>query len=154
MTLYEVLLFVHIVAAIVWVGGAALINVLTTRAARSDDAHYAAVITREVGLVGQRVIAPSTLVLLGMGLWIVGVSEAWTIGQLWIILALVGFGLTFLAGILFFGPEAARIATGIEERGPGDPDVARRIRRITSLSRLDLLLLVLIVADMVFKPGL
>jgi uncharacterized membrane protein len=152
--LYEVLLFVHIVAAIVWVGGSVMINVFGTRAARSEDPQRAAAVTRDIGWIGQRIIAPTTLVLLAMGLIMVGVNEAWTIGQTWIILALVGFGLTFLAGILFFGPESGRIVKGIEERGAEDAAVQRRIRRIIALSRLDVLVLLLIVADMVFKPGL
>jgi uncharacterized membrane protein len=152
--LYEVLLFVHIAAAIVWVGGAVTINIFSTRAVRAGDSQRGAAVSRDIEWVGQRVIAPSTLVLLAMGLWMVAVNDGWTIGQTWIILALVGFGLTFLAGILFFGPEAGRIAKGLDERGWDDPDVQHRIRRITALSRLDLILLVLIVADMVFKPGL
>jgi uncharacterized membrane protein len=152
--LYEVLLFVHIVAAIVWVGGAVMINVFATRAARSKDPQRGASVSRDIEWIGQRIIAPTTLVLLAMGLIMVGVNDAWTIGQAWIILALVGFGLTFLAGILFFGPESGRIAKGIEERGAEDQEVQRRIRRIIATSRFDLVLLVLIVADMVFKPGL
>ena len=152
--LYDVLLFVHILAAIIWVGGAVMFNVFGTRAARSGDPQRAAAITRDIEWVGQRIIAPTSLVLLAMGLIMVRVNDAWTIGQAWIILALVGFGLTFLAGILFFGPESGRIAKGIEERGAEDPDVQRRIRRLIATSRFDLVLLALIVADMVFKPGL
>jgi hypothetical protein len=113
-----------------------------------------ATFAKEAAGVGQRVIAPSTLVLLALGFWMVGVSEAWTIGQTWIILSLVGFGITFLTGALFFGPESLRIGKAIDARGPADPDVQRRIRRVVALGRIDLLVLVLIVADMVFKPGL
>jgi uncharacterized membrane protein len=152
--LYEVLLFAHIVAAIVWVGGAIMINVLSSRAVASGDPVRIATFAKEAGGVGQRVIAPSALVLLAMGLWMVAVNDGWTIGQTWIFLALVGFGLTFLTGALFFGPESLRIGRAIDEGGPDSPDVQRRIRRLVALSRVDLLVLVLIVADMVFKPGL
>jgi uncharacterized membrane protein len=152
--LYDILLFVHILAAIVWVGGAIMINVLSTRATGSGDPVRMATFAKEAAGVGQRVIAPSTLVLLALGFWMVGVSEAWTIGQTWIILSLVGFGITFLTGALFFGPESLRIGKAIDARGPADPDVQRRIRRVVALGRIDLLVLVLIVADMVFKPGL
>jgi uncharacterized membrane protein len=152
--LYEVLLFVHILAAIIWIGGAILINIFGSRAARSRDPARMATMAREAGLVSQRVIAPTTVVLIAMGVSMVAVSDAWTIGQLWIILALVGFGVTFLAGAFFFGPESGRIGKVIDERGAEDPEVQRRIRRLIGLGRFDLLLLVLIVADMVFKPGL
>jgi hypothetical protein len=39
------------------------------------------------------------------------------------------------------------------ERGPEDAEVQRRLQRIFTLSRLDLLVIVLVVADMVLKPG-
>jgi hypothetical protein len=81
-------------------------------------------------------------------------NEAWTIGQLWIILALVGIGVTMITGAAFFGPESGRVSKMIEVSGPDDPEVRRRIGRIVALGRLDLLLLILIVIDMVLKPGL
>jgi uncharacterized membrane protein len=152
--LYEVLLFVHIVAATVWVGGAITIHVLASRAVRSGDPARIATMSREAGFVGQRIIAPTSVVLLAMGLSMVAVSDAWTIGQAWIIIALVIFGATFLAGILFFGPEGGRVEKAIAERGADDPEVHRRLRRIMAVSRIDLVLLLLVLADMVFKPGL
>jgi hypothetical protein len=82
------------------------------------------------------------------------VNEAWTIGQLWIVLALIGIGVTVIAGAGFFGPESRRIGSLVEQRGAVDPEVRPRLRRVNVLSRLDLLLLLLIVTDMVIKPGL
>jgi uncharacterized membrane protein len=152
--LYEALLFVHILAAIVWIGGAIQLNLLGTRATRSGDADRMVVIAREAEWVSQRLIAPAGVILFALGITMVAINDAWTIGQLWIILALVGFGLTFLAGALFFGPEAGRVGKAIDARGPGDSEVQRRIRRILVVGRFDILLLLLIVADMVFKPGL
>jgi uncharacterized membrane protein len=151
--LYDVLLFVHIVAAILWVGGGIMLNILGSRAVRSADPARMASIARESGVIGQRIIAPTALVLLAMGVAMVAVSDAWMIGQPWIILGLVGFGLTALTGAFFFGPEGGRLAKIIEERGPAH-EVQRRVRRIVSAGRIDLVVLVLIVADMVFKPGL
>jgi uncharacterized membrane protein len=152
--LYETLLFLHILAAIVWIGGAIQLNLLGSRATRSGDADRIVAIAREAEWVSQRVIVPAGVILFALGITMVAVNDAWTIGQLWIILALVGFGLTFLAGALFFGPESGRVDKAIDARGPADPEVHRRIRRILLVGRFDILLLLLIVADMVFKPGL
>ncbi len=151
--LYETLLFLHILAAIVWIGGAIQLNLLGSRATRSGDADRMVAIAREAEWVSQRVIVPAGGILFALGITMVAVNDAWTIGQLWIILALVGFGLTFLAGALFFGPESGRVGKAIDARGPADPEVHRRIRRILVVGRFDILLLLLIVADMVFKPG-
>jgi uncharacterized membrane protein len=119
--LYNVLLFVHILAAIVWVGGAVTIDVLASRAVRSGDPVRIGTMSREAGFVGQRIIAPTSVVLLVMGLSMVAVNDAWTIGQAWIIIALVVFGLTFLAGILFFGPEARRLERPSPNGAPMTP---------------------------------
>jgi uncharacterized membrane protein len=154
MTGYSWLLFLHILAAIVWVGGAIMLNVLNTRNIRSGDPARLATSARETEWVGTRLIAPTTLVLLVLGLVMVGVNEAWTIGQLWIILALVLFAITFATGAFFLGPEAGRIGKMIEERGAEDPEVRHRLRRVVLVGRIDLVTLIVIVWDMAVKPGL
>jgi hypothetical protein len=53
-----------------------------------------------------------------------------------------------------WGPESGRIGKLGEERGPTDPEVQRRIGRILVISRIEFVLLVLIVLVMVLKPGL
>jgi uncharacterized membrane protein len=154
MTGYSWLVFVHILAAITWVGGAILLNVLNTRSIRADDPARLATAAKETEWVGTRIIAPTTVVLLAMGITMVAVNEAWTIGQLWIILALVLFGLTFATGAFFLGPEAGRIARLVDERGVSDPEVRRRLRRVVLVGRVDLITLIVVVWDMVVKPGL
>jgi uncharacterized membrane protein len=153
MTLYEVLLLAHILAAIFWVGGALAVNLLGARMQRAEAVALAA-FARQTGWMGRRIFGPSSAVVLGLGIWMVAINDAWTIGQLWIILALIGIGISGATGAVFFGPEARRISQAITTRGTDDPEARRRIRRVISLGRLDLLLLVLIVADMVIKPGL
>jgi hypothetical protein len=151
-TLYEWLLLGHVMAAITWVGGGIAINVIGTRMLRAEPSSMAA-LTRQIEWMGKAVFAPAAWVVLILGVSMVAESEAWTIGQLWIILALVGIGISAIVGATFFGPEAGRISRVIEDRGPQDPDARRRLRRILILARLDLVLLLLIVVDMVFKPG-
>lgn len=77
----------------------------------------------------------------------------WGIGDDWIVIALALFAVTFLAGLLFFGPESGRISKLIESEGSDSPLVQARIRRILALSRADLVLLFLIAYDMVVKPS-
>ena len=58
-----------------------------------------------------------------------------------------------LTGAGFIGPESGRIGRLIAERGPADAEVQQRIRRVFVISRIDLVVLGVVVADMVFKPG-
>jgi hypothetical protein len=55
---------------------------------------------------------------------------------------------------VYFGPESKRIREAAEAEGPESPRAQALIRRIFLVSWFDLILLVLIVADMVLKPGL
>jgi uncharacterized membrane protein len=153
-SVYEVLLLLHIIAAITWVGGAIMINFLATQIRRAGDETMLTVFLRQTEWTGKSIFPISAFAVLALGVSMVAVNEAWTVGQLWIVLALVGVGITLIGGAAFFGPESARIGRLVAERGAADSEVHRRIQRLIMLSRLDLLLLLLIVADMVIKPGL
>jgi uncharacterized membrane protein len=151
---YEILVLLHVLAAITWVGGAITITLLAAQMERSDDPTVVAVYLRQTEWLGRGMFPIAAVAVLVLGITMVAVNEAWTIGQLWILLALIGVAITFTAGAAFFGPEARRIGRLAGERGAADPEVRRRLQRVSALSRFDLLLLLLIVADMVIKPGL
>ena len=66
-TTYTVLLSFHILAAVVWVGGAFVLQILALFALRSQLPGRKAEFACEAEAVGLRVIAPTSLVLLGLG---------------------------------------------------------------------------------------
>jgi hypothetical protein len=103
--------------------------------------------------VGTRVFAPASLLAFLSGLGLVLDSDFWGFGDDWIIIGLVLFAVTFLAGLLFFGPESGRIGKLVASEGPASPSAQARIRRILALSRADLVLLFLILFDMAVKPS-
>jgi uncharacterized membrane protein len=152
MSSYELLLFVHVLAAVVWVGGALSLQVLAIRAERSADGGRVANIAREAEWVGSRVFLPSSIVLLlaGIGLTLEG---DWGFTTPWVLLGLIAYGLSALTGSLFLGPESGRIGKMIADVGPQDPDVLARIKRIFLVSRIELVVLLFIVFDMTVKPG-
>ena len=78
----------------------------------------------------------------------------WSLGSTWLIFALAVFAVSFAVGIGFLAPESARIARAIELHGVGSTEATRRIERIFLVSRIELLFLMLVVVDMVVKPGL
>ena len=148
---YQVALAFHIVAAVIWVGGALMIQILALFALRSPLPGRTAEFAGEAEIVGMRLFAPTSLILLGLGFYLVS-SGHWGY-HLWIWLALAGFAASFLTGIAFLGPESGRIKKVIQAQGPESPEATSRIRRILTVSRIEALILVLIVFDMVLKPG-
>jgi uncharacterized membrane protein len=151
-TAYQFYLTVHILAAIVWVGGATITQVYAVRAQATGDPERLAGFAKDAEFVGRTIFAPSALVLVIFGFLLVH-EGGWDLGSGWIDVALVVWAASFAVGIGYLGPESGRIGRLIEQHGPGTPEVQRRIERIFLVSRIELLFLLLLVVDMVTKPG-
>ena len=151
MTLYEFLLFLHISAAVVWGGGGAMIQFFGLRVLGANDPHRLAQFGGDVERIGNRALVPAALTAFLSGLALVWESDFWTFGEDWIVIGLVLFAITFLAGSTFFGPESGRIKKLIEAEGAEAAE--GRIRRLIVLTRIDLVILFLIIFDMTVKPS-
>ena len=150
MTLYEVLLFVHIVAMAVWVGGSIMLGFLSSKLERSGDADYRARFARDANIVGP-IIGVSAVLVLGTGIGMVLDSPAVELSQTWVWLGLAMFGVTAVVGAAYFGPATERIVKALEAGQKEEGD--RRVKQFNLVSRLDTLFLIAIVGVMVFKPG-
>ena len=153
MTWYLFWKFLHVSFAVTWVGGGRIAQFFALRALGSGSAERMALFAADVRWIGDRVLVGSALGAFLSGLGLVWNAAFWTIGTDWIVIGLILFAVTFLSGALFFGPEAGRISKQIEAEGPASPAVQERIRRILVLTRIDLVVLFLIIFDMVVKPS-
>jgi uncharacterized membrane protein len=151
MNKYEIYLWAHIAAVVVWLGGGLTLSILGARVARTDDPVRAAAFTRDVEWAGMRLFTPAALLALVFGLLLVQ-EGPWSFDELWIDLGLAGFAITFVLGFFFLGPESGRLAKLIEAEGAKTPAVRAGIRRILFVSRLDLGSLYAIVWIMAVKP--
>ena len=149
---YNTLKFLHVLAAVTWVGGNIYAQVLGTKVLGEGDAAHLGKIAKDIGDMGNRLLLPSSISVLVFGVWLVAVSP-WNFTDPWILIGLTGVAITIVTGAFFLGPEAGRLGALAAERDPADPEIRRRIERIVRISRIDLVVLVLVVADMVFKPG-
>jgi len=151
--IYHLLKFIHVGAAIAWVGGGAFVQVLATRVSRQNDPLKLAALAKDIEAIGQRYLMGASILVLLAGLTLVIYTPFLYFSEPWVIVGLVGVAATIVTGAGFIGPEAGRLAVAAEERGPTDPEVQQRIRRIFLISRIDLVVLTVVVLDMVFKPG-
>ena len=71
-----------------------------------------------------------------------------------LIFALAAFGVSFVTGAFLLGPESGRLSRMQRARGPEDPELQARVRMVLRIARVDQLILLLIVFDMVAKPFL
>lgn len=151
MTLYELLLFVHVLAAATWVGGAIMLKIQSDRALRTDPGR-AAELALETERVGTRVLMPASIVLLVAGLWLVFEGD-WGFEPLWVKLGLAIYVVSAVTGAVFLGPLYKQVGVLRAERGAGDAELTARLQRISTLSWIDMGLLVAAIFVMTVKPG-
>lgn len=149
-TWYEFAKWVHVFAAVVWVGGDLMLQMVAFRIMRADDAVRLAGFAKDVERIGMFVLTPATIVLLAFGF--VLVEEGGWGYPFWVVFGLATLGISALLGAAVLGPEAGRVGKLIEQRGAEDPEAQRRLRRVIVLSRVTTVLLVLTIFDMVIKP--
>lgn len=151
MTWYTFFKSLHVVAAVLWVGGAFVIQAYAFRILRSNDARRTADFAKDTEIVSMRVFMPTTWVLMlaAIGMML-NLDLTW--GQNWVVLGLISWTLSFVVGAGFLGPESGRIAKIVESGGPESPAAQARIRRILLVSRLELVILLTVVVNMVVKP--
>jgi len=146
-TWYEFLLFVHITAAVVWLGGAFTFQMYGFVVRRGGDPEEMARFAGRAGSLAERMFVPASIVVIlaGIGLMIDG---NWDWDQLWVIFALVTFAASFLTGVLVISPIAKRIPVA----GPTTPAGQELIERLFTILRIDLAFMYAIVFAMVVKP--
>ncbi len=148
---YALFKWVHVTGAVVWVGGGLTLTILAMRAERSSDPREMATIARQAAFIGERVFAPVGMLVFLMGIAMV-INLHWGWGTTWIVIGLVGYVITFLTGILVLGPQAKRIGQLMETKGPDAAETQAAIQRILLIARVDVGVLLLVVADMILKP--
>ena len=151
---YKWLLAFHILLAVVWVGSNTAIQIFTIRARRAG-ADKLAYLASEIEWYGTRILIPTSLTLVILGFILLHESSgAFDLGQGWVTFGFIVWLLSFAAGAGFLGPESGRLGKLVEERGAEDAEYQRRLARIFLVSRIELVLLILVVLDMTVKPGL
>jgi len=150
-TTYDWFLSAHVLAAVIWVGGNVAMNILALLTQREKDPLRMVHFAKQAEWLGMRVFTPMSLVLLGFGFGMISNADL-GYGLTWIQIALAGWAASFLIGLLFLGPESARLGKLMLERPPEDPEVQRRIGRILMVAKVDALILLFIVFDMTAKP--
>ena len=149
---FAIFKLIHVVVAVFWVGGGILLTVLALRAERAKDPDEMAHIARQAVFAGERLFAPAGLVVLAMGITMVINSPEIGFGTTWVDIGLTGYALSFATGIGVLAPMSRRIVTLLEDKGAAAPETQAAIARILLIARVDIAVLLVVVADMFMKP--
>lgn len=149
-TTYQAYLSVHILAAVIWVGGAFTMQLFAIRATRAGDNEHLVAVTRDIEWIGTRFFIPSSLILVVFGFLMI--SEADLDYEFWIVFPIVIWLLSFLSGVAFLGPESGRVSKAFDAQGADSAEGQARLKRVFLVSRIELVFLILVVLDMALKP--
>jgi uncharacterized membrane protein len=153
MTLYELLVIVHIVAAAVWIGGGVTVSLLAARAWASRDDDTVVELSRIGDYVGSRMFGPAAFVLLAAGAW--AVSEGnWEWGDPWITIGFLGWIAGLLIALSWHRTEGERIRAAVADGGASGPRARSVATTGMVVGLVELAILVVVVWAMVAKPGL
>ena len=151
MSWYGVLKVLHVLAAVVWVGGGAMFAMIAARLLRSRDrAALGTVIpqmARQLGTAGGP--AAGTVLLTGIAMVVVGHLGFDT---LWIRLGFGGILLHFLFGAFVMRKRTMGLVQAVSTPSTGDAEVARAGARLRSGMLVYLALMASVIVVMVLKP--
>jgi uncharacterized membrane protein len=148
---YSLFKWIHVSLAVFWVGGGLLLTIIAMRAQGTKDAREIVMIARQAAFVGEKLFAPAGLIVLLMGIGMV-VHQSLGFGHFWIIAGLIGYAATFTTGIAVLAPLTKKIDRSAEANGAEHPETLALIERVMLIARVDVAVLLLVVADMTLKP--
>jgi hypothetical protein len=150
--LYKTLMAVHVLMAVTWVGGGLMLTMQAEKAKRSRDNQEFVKVAMSAEFWATRVFIPSAFILLACGLGMVfdghiGFSKPF------VDIGLTGWILSFAIGTGFLGPQGGKVGKLVAAGGGAvDEAILARVNRILVVARVDLVILLLIVVNMVVKP--
>jgi uncharacterized membrane protein len=147
----ELYKFIHVLAAIIWAGGAATSQVVALRLKKADPGHRLG-FARDMRFVAQWLFIPSGVIAFVFGSLLVEEMPAFDYEQTWLVIGNAGLIVALLIAAAYLVPHI-RKSIRLMEAGQGEAAGAT-LRRVALGARLVVLILIVIVWAMVTKPGL
>jgi uncharacterized membrane protein len=147
---------IHVVFAVIWIGGGFLISALAFIAELENDVEGRTILAKQAAAVSMRVFTPASLIVLvfGIAMMLNDAGEIWEWGSFWVSFGLLGFIATFVIGFFVLGPAAERMKGLVASGGVNTPEAHAEMNRIFLVARVDAAILMLVIVDMVAKPFL
>src|ERR687890_41954 len=123
--MYDFLLTMHVLAAVLWVGGGVTLHILMRRALKLPDRRAQHERFTELEWVGERFYPAFSLILVAFGIWLVVRDDGgFAFSDTFIQIGLTGWVISFLIGIGFYGREGKKREQLVQSEGADSPSVA------------------------------
>lgn len=151
MSWYELLLSVHILAIATWFGSGLALIAVGFQTIKTGPETYAGFVVPAARWAGRAHPAAGVLLLLtGFAM----VADADLDFDTWLILGLLGLVAAMGIGGAFIGRTSDQLVKRIETGGMTAEELNDGGRKILLFARIEMAILVLVIVDMVAKPGL
>jgi uncharacterized membrane protein len=149
---YRILLFVHVLAVIGWLGAGIVFQILSERALGTrDDRKIQALLSMGDDL-GPVYFGIVTVLVLITGIAMV-LNGDWSFGEPFVIGGLAGIVSSGALGGAVIGPSSQRAQASFQEGGVVTPEIEGLLAKVRNFGRLDLALMIVVVFLMTYKPG-
>jgi uncharacterized membrane protein len=146
--MYDVLVLIHILSAMAWVGGGFMLVTLERHAHKVGGPSALTRMMDDHQWADDWIFTPAPLLTVVTGVTMVIMSDAWAFSQPWVYLAL-----TLVAAEFGFGYRDYKRVKDAKEKGPDALEFAEALRGYLRMAPLAIAMLAAVVFLMVFKPG-
>ena len=152
MNRYEIFKFLHVLAAVVWVGAGVGLFLLSVRLRASGDRSTLLALGRQSEALGKMLFMPAAMGTLLFGVLMVATEAHLSFLDLWILIGFGAVAASFVVGALMLQPADQKLTALAAELGVDHADVDVQLGKVTRLSAIDIGILVIAVWAMVAKP--
>jgi len=146
---YSIFKFLHVAAAVCWVGGGVILMYLGILGGRARDVEAQMTVIKQTASLATTWFIPASLGTVVLGIITATIGGLWS--EAWVVLGLLGFAATFSTGFFVIRPAADAIAK-LETEGKRDLAMLHG-NKLLQVSKFDYVMLFTVIADMVLKPA-
>jgi len=147
----DLLLTVHVLAAVIWVGGSVTMLAFGYYL-RGRDVTTRVEYTRWTEWLAPRLFAPMSIAVIVAGPLLVSELD-YEFNEPWLHVGFFGWLVSFVIGVMFYPREGRRREQLIKQEGIEHASVAASVSRVLTVATVDTLIIALVVIDMTTKPG-
>jgi uncharacterized membrane protein len=163
MNWYLVLLFLHLVSAIVFIGGILARQLVRSVAEKSPDVHNFAVLSRAAGRIENLMVIPGNLAVIIIGVFLALITGAPIFGVLqgssqnWLLVSNILLLVGLITVPLVFAPRGRRFDLALQDalaQGQWTPQLRAQVndKLVRAVHLGEIILIVVVLYLMVFKP--
>ncbi len=141
---------IHILAAIAWFGAGIVRAVLFARARSAGDRQRLITFLEENEFLGKVYFNTFGILTLVAGVWLVLITD-WEFSMTWISIGFIGIIVGIVWGVVFYPRFAREALAGLAEGEVAS--INEPLSRFALYANIELLILLVVVWAMVFKPG-